>query len=257
MEKVSNNGNDPRFRMDYRYAGDGTTGAPGWDYPFNYGQTTWMQEQFPGYSNTKHPGEWDIFPYQCLQCDDEHYCDDDGDCWEVQGDCWISGPVVEAEEAWCFCDEVSTTWLADGTTRESCAAWHCEEGGDQSGRKAAEEEHYVAHDKNHLGAVMTWSGRTDSVEEFERSECTCEMSSPRMFCMSWYCFEKGLHYVYPYPFSVLAHICCTPLMMAVVLAGWISCDEKDLLETDLGKCVCLILIPHSSSSSSSSAAATS
>eukprot|EP01043_Picozoa_sp_COSAG02_P026091 COSAG02_NODE_1492_length_12334_cov_29.721945_8_plen_265_part_00 len=149
---------DPGFRMDYRYTGDGTTGAPGWSYPFPMYGGTWMQQRFPGYSNLRHPGEWDRFPYQCWRCDDE-------------GDCWVDGPVVESEQSWCFCKDTSTTILADATTRESCIVWHCNEGGDKSGRKASEEEHYVAHDLNAVGGVMSWSGRTNSVEEFERSEC--------------------------------------------------------------------------------------
>ena len=155
---------DSRFRMDYSYTGDGRTGAPGWSNPFPVADGTWMQQQFPGYSNSRHPGEWDRFPYQCWRCDDEGYC-------------WVAGPVVESEQSWCFCDNTSTTVLPDGTARESCITWHCEEGGDMTGRKASEEEHYVAHDQAALGAVMSWSGRTNSIEEFERSECRYKLTA--------------------------------------------------------------------------------
>jgi hypothetical protein len=102
---------------------------------------------------------------------------------ETDRECWTCGPIVETETSYCSCtvtEAIGLEWRGSGwhpstagaqpdETREVCTQWHCTEQGGHEGHSAVEEEDYFTHVRDDLGTVSSWSGRTDSVEEFERS----------------------------------------------------------------------------------------
>ena len=58
-----------------------------------------------------------------------------------------------------------------------------------------------------------WEGDIDSSEEFEFSECTCELQdNAQSRCAKWRCYEKGIHYVRPnIAFSALGVFVAWPI----------------------------------------------
>ena len=163
------------------------------------------------------PEDW---PYTCYECDED--------------ECWVVGPTVDTEISHCVCDLASVeTTSFGGISRQQCTSWHCTEGDEHSGGQAAESEAYYGHTRNHLGTVTSWSGRTDSIEEFERAECQCtdrntgqpDVAPDGSCCTQWFCHERGLRYHYPYPLAIIPHIFLLPVFAGVVYGVAQCCVE--------------------------------
>ena len=62
-----------------------------------------------------------------------------------------------------------------------------------------------------------WEGDIDSSEEFEFSECTCELQDhAQSRCTKWRCYEKGIHYVRPnIVFSALGVLVAWPIFFCI------------------------------------------
>jgi hypothetical protein len=170
--------------------------------PLTYCQEWRCEQKEISKCDGNEPNDW---PYFCYECDED-------DCWQV-------GPTIEIEFSHCMCDlaSVETTSGFGGIPRQQCTAWHCTEGNEHSGGQAAESEAYYAHERNGVGTVTTWSGRMDSIEEFERAECHCSQMTPdESCCVHWECVERGLHYHYPYPLAIIPHVYLMPIFVGVV-----------------------------------------
>ncbi|RYH29858.1 hypothetical protein EON65_07065 [archaeon] len=122
-------------------------------------------------------------------------------------------------------EDIRCNCTTESENKEYCADWYCElvtlydpYGND----KPVQHEWYTCTSSEDGKYCSAWTGKIESIEEFELAACSCQVAgTDSSYCDKWTCYEKGTDYWWPNLLWILFPILLGSLtFMMPLIGGW-------------------------------------